>query len=312
MAKKRTKQTSTNSTWRNIQQSFTGRAVTKHARKRRWMLNLKFVGGLAGLALVGAGVWAGVQFLKSDSFARIMAGGSAPVRSVYLETDGVLDEDWLNDTISIPNNIELMAVDIEGIQAVMAEDGQVRSALVERVFPDTIRIRLEEQHPVLRIVMQDASGKKYLRLLSRDGEVYMGQGYPKHLLRNLPFAQGVTLRRKSGGSYEPVEGIPQVADFMEKVRILMPERFTDWKAISLHHFDASGQSGTSRYVVSTRKGYEITFSPDNVEEQLARLQSILSRLESQRRRIDRIDLSLDDAVVKLADSSPSHGPARFR
>ncbi|MGE9296897.1 MAG: cell division protein FtsQ/DivIB, partial [Puniceicoccales bacterium] len=164
MAKKKNSKQSGPSTWRNIQQSFTGRAVTTHARKRRWRGVFKVVGGVAMFAALGCGAWYGVAYLRSEAFSQVMAGGSEPVRSVYLETDGVLDETWLDEVIALPDDIELMAVDIATIQRNISEDGQVRSALVERVFPDALRIRISEQRPVLRIALQDASGNKYMRL----------------------------------------------------------------------------------------------------------------------------------------------------
>jgi len=312
MAKKKTaKSKQTPSTWRSIQQSFTGRAVTPHARKRRWMLHLKLLGGITAFALVGVASYAGYQYLQSESFARLMAGGSEPVRQVYLQSDGVLDERWLNERIELPANIELMAVDIESIQRDLNDDGQVRSVLVERVFPDSLRIRVEERQPVLRMVLQDASGQKYLRLVSREGVIYAGKRYPADAIRGLPYVSGVALQRKVDGEYYPLEGIEPVADFLQRARTLMPERTQDWKSLSLEHYDPAGASHVSHLVVDTRGGYEIAFSLDDVDDQLARLEAILAEMESRRQRIDRIDLTLSDPVVKLAQAG-TRGPVRFR
>ncbi|WP_269540799.1 cell division protein FtsQ/DivIB [Cerasicoccus fimbriatus] len=311
MAKKKKTKSNTPSTWRNIQQSFTGRAVTPHARKRRWMLNLKLLGGVVGLALAGCALWAGVRYLQSDSFARLMAGGSDPVRNVYLESDGVLDEQWLNARIDLPENIELMAIDIDSMQRELNSDGQVRSVLVERVFPDALRIRISERQPVLRVVVQDATGRKYLRLISKEGIVYPGKRYPAEVVRNLPYAAGVTLRRKVTGDYFPVEGVPEVSAFLSHARSLMPERVQNWESVSLAKFDPSGKAHSSCLEVVTAEGYTIVFSPHELDEQFARLNAILSQMESQRQRVDRIDLSMEDAVVKVADST-SRGPVRFR
>lgn len=311
MAKKKKTSSKAPSTWRSIQQSFTGRAVTPHARKRRWMINLKILGGVLAFALLSAAGYAGYQYLQSESFARLMAGGSEPVRNVYLQTDGVLDEQWLNERVSLPKHIELMAVDIEAIQRDLVEDGQVRSVIVERVFPDALRIRVSERQPVLRMVLQDASGRKYLRLISREGEIYAGKRYPKDAIRSLPFVSGVTLQRKADAEYEPLEGVEPVANFLHRARALMPERYQNWNSISLEHYDPEGESHTSRLIVSTDKDYDIVFAPNETDEQLARLEDILSQLESQRQRIDHIDLTLQDPVVKLAGST-TRGPVRFR
>ncbi|WP_309397792.1 cell division protein FtsQ/DivIB [Cerasicoccus maritimus] len=311
MAKKKSSKSNAPSTWRSIQQSFTGRAVTSHARKRRWMINLKFLGAVLGLAVLGGAIWGGVQYLQSDSFARLMAGGSAPVRNVYLESDGVLDEQWLNARIDMPEHIELMAIDIESIQRDLSSDGQVRAVLVERVFPDALRIRVTERQPVLRVVLQDASGRKFLRLISNEGVVYAGKRYPADTIRSLPYASGVTLRRKANGEYFPVDGIQDVSAFLQHARSLMPERVENWKTVSLADFDPKGASMSSRLAVTTTQGYSIIFAPDELDEQFARLNVILERLESQRQRVDHIDLSMQDAVVKLADSG-TRGPVRFR
>ncbi len=299
------------SNWRGIQQRFSGRAVTTHARKRRWMINLKILGVVVVFAaLCGAG-YAGIQYLQSESFARLMAGGSEPVRNVYLQSDGVLDEQWLNERISLPKNIELMAVDIDAIQRDLAEDGQVRSVLVERVFPDSLRIRVTERQPVLRMVLQDASGRKFLRLISREGDIYAGKCYPADTIRSMPFVSGVALQRKGMADYEPLEGVGPVADFLQRARALMPERWQHWNSISLERYDPEGLSHTSSLVVTTDSNMEIIFSPNDVDEQLARLEAILSRVESQRRRVHEVDLTLQDPVVRLAESG-TRGPVRFR
>ncbi len=275
------------------------------------MLNLKFLGGILVFALLGCGVWAGVKYLQSDSFARLMAGGSQPVRNVYLESDGVLDEKWLNERIDLPEHIELMAIDIESIQRELSTDGQVRTVMVERVFPDALRIRIDERQPVMRVVIQDTTGRKQLRLISTEGVVYAGKRYPADVVRSLPYAAGVTLRRKVDGEYFPVEGIGDVAAFLQHAHSLMPERAVEWESVSLADFDPDGKKLSSRLSVTTTKGYEIVFAPSELDEQFARLAVILERLESQRQRIDRIDLSMQDAVVKLADST-NRGPVRFR
>lgn len=310
-AKKQKTKSDSSSTWRSIQQSFSGRAVTSAARKRRWMLNLKFLGGLAGFAFFCFGVWAGIQYLQSESFSRLMAGGSAPVRNVYLQTDGVLDERWLNDRIELPKQIELMAVDIETIQRSISEDGQVKSVLVERVFPDSLRIRIAERQPVLRMVMQDASGHKFLRLISREGVIYPGKRYAADSIHGLLYVSGVALQRKANGEYESLDGIASVADFLQRARALMPERYQEWESISLANYDPTGKSLSSRLTVKTKQGYEITFAPGDMDQQLAELDDILEHLEAQRKRIDLIDLTGDDGRVVLADTQ-ARGPFRVR
>jgi len=309
--KKKTNSPTGPSTWRNIQQSFTGRAVTTHARKRRWRGLVKCAGFVVLLALLGWGGWHGLAYLRSDSFSEVMAGGSEPVRRVYLETDGVLNEAWLNERVSLPAGTELMAVDIAAIQRELSAEGQVKTARVERVFPDALRVRVAEEHPVLRLALQDPAGRKYMRLLSRDGVVYEGQCYPIDALRGLPFAQGVTLRRRPDGSFERVASAAAAADFLDEARALAPEQYARWKTLSLRDFDPSGASPLSRLVVTTRDGVEIVFGDDDVPRQFARLESILAKLETSSRPVSRIDLSYDDVVVKLADSGP-RGPFRFR
>jgi len=309
--KKNSPQSTAPSTWRSIQQSFSGRAVTPHARKRRWCAALKVLGGVWALALLGTGAWYAASFLKSDSFAQMMARGSEPVRSIYLETDGVLDEAWLNSQIELPSGVELMAVDIARIQRELSDEGQVASALVERVFPEALRVTIAEREPILRLALSDAAGRKYMRLLSRDGVVYAGKGYPVDALRHLPFAQGITLRRKVDGSFEPVAGIAPVGAFLDEARALAPEQYARWKTLSLRDFDPDGASPNSRLLVTTRDGVEIAFSPDDLPIQLARLSAILGQLDSQRRRVERIDLSYDDVVVKLAEAGV-RGPSHFR
>lgn len=300
---KKPKPASQDSSWRKIKQSSAGRAVTSIAKKRRWKINLRYVGAVAGgLALIAA-VIGGAWWWQTQAF-KTFAVPAAHLRTVYFESDGVLDQHWLMEQIELPQRMALMDINIVEIRRLLMNHGQTRNVEVERIFPDALRITVAEREPIARIAILDAEGKRLLYLVSADGTVYAGQGYSPAVLRGLPFLDGVVLRRRGTG-FEPVEQAPVLAELLREARTGWPSYYADWRIVSCRDFVGRPSDAGALIHVKCRTLGDLTFLPRDFPEQLSRLEQIINYARRERMpEVESVDLSLPDPVARFAAAQP--------
>lgn len=309
MAKKKTD--SKDTSWRTIKQSSVGRAVTKAAKQRRLRINLRYVGlamtGLAVLTMIGGAIW----WWQNRAFGAL-AVPEETLRQVYFDTDGVLSESWLEESVTLPRDVALMDVDIFALREELLSYGQVRSAEVERIFPNALKVTVEERQPILRIVTMNASGKRFMYLISSEGEVFTGQNYPKATLRRLPFLDGVVLRR-NGTGFQTVAQAPVVAELLETARRGWPELYADWRIVSCRDFNGNADEVGALIRIQSRRMGEIIMRPYDFPQQLTRLSEISEYTKRENLdRLSRVDLSLEDPAIRLAASDVRRGPHASR
>ncbi len=277
--------------WRELAGPRRSRVNSAQARKRRQTRWFKFLAGfLLLLVLLGGLAWVGWTFKNSEETIP-MTPSSKPIERIIFDTDGVLPDNWLSQTIKLRPGMSMMEADIHALKKSLEVDVQVKSASVERVFPSDLRIRVKERVPALRLAVAGADGKRHLRLVARDGRVYDGIGYSKARLENLPFVQPY---RHVDGSFFPMRGIESVAELLEMVRSTEPKLFRTWQVVSLQHY--SGDLDLPGQVIEVRSTIvpRIIFSASaGYRRQLDRLAYILEYVRNQGNpSIERIDLSL--------------------
>lgn len=307
MAKKKTAKKA--SSWHNIKQASSSRAATKISRKRKLNLSLRTIGTVAAILALLGGLGFGIHYLNTRPSLKI-TGVSEPLRQVYFETDGVLTREWLMERLDLPADTSLADVNISAIRQQLMDEGQTREVTVEKRYPDTLVVSVEEREPMLHLVIVDATGRKGLRLVDAEGFVYHGAHYDKAFLKTLPFLVVDTVER-DGNGFAPVEGMDTVAELIELARNKHEACYANWKIISLSHFDPEETNLGATIRITTRDDKELVFAPSQFEPQLTRLERILADPEVQKMRgVERIDLSYHEPVIKLAKSGPRL-PSRF-
>ena len=148
-------------------------------------------------------------------------GPSELLREIYFETDGVLTDDWLDGQLDLPPNSTLMDIDIFAIQESLMEHGQTKNVMIERHFPDSLIITVQEHIPVMRTVFRDAQGKKRIWLVSDGGHVYEGMNYTEDTLKRLPFLIDIVLK-PHGLGFKPIPGVAEVAKLLNDGRRFYP------------------------------------------------------------------------------------------
>ena len=277
--------------WRELAGPRRSRVNSPQARKRRQSKWFKFLAVFVWvLGVVGGLGWVGWTF-KNRQETIPMTPSSKPIERIIFDTDGVLPDDWLSQTIKLRPGMSMMGADIHALKKSVEADVQVKSASVERVFPSDLQIRVKERVPALRLAIARADGRRQLRLVARDGVVYDGIGYSKARLKTLPFVQPY---RHVDGSFFPMRGIESVAELLELARSTEPKLFSTWQVVSLQHY--SGDLDLLGQVIEVRSTLvpRIIFSSSaDYGRQLDRLAYILAYVSNLGNpSIERIDLSL--------------------
>lgn len=291
--------------WRSIKQTTRLRPLSPIARRRRLMLYAKAAAlGIVAALWLGGMVWA-VRYFREQGNPLSLASTSEPLTQVYFETDGVLTHEWLRRQLSLPDSIAIMDIDIFALQSHLLTHGQIREAQVERIFPNSLRVRIKEHHPILRLAIQDAVGKRELMLVSPEGVVYKGQEYPIATLKNLPFLDGVVLSRRGDG-FERLNGMDVVSELLREARENYPHLYSQWQVVSCRNFQGDVRSPGASIEITTRNLGKIILRPEQFDRQLKRLDMIAGyHNEAGLRQVASIDLTLNDPVMSFASQTPA-------
>lgn len=232
--------------------------------------------------------------IKSEQLMNVKNGGSY-VKRVLFYTNGVLDEAWLSDVIQINQNMQLMDIKIFELKHLLESYDQILEAKVSRIFPDTLRIDLEEEIPMFKLNVQDGNEADFHRFVGRSGLIYSCIGYPDNYLEKLPYLIPYChLNRK----YFPINGLDYV---VQLINLLEKEGLSErigLQSISLKNF--SGDSDFPGEVIELKSDLipRILFGAyTDYNEQIVRLNFILSFIDGGGYpEVNRIDLSMRGAV----------------
>lgn len=248
----------------------------------RAFVALTFVG------LIGAGTYFGIHYWSEGVQKVNTVLPTQPLREIVFTTDGVLSKGWAEEILALPENVDMMAIDIHQKKADLEKHGQVKTVVIRRL-PDQLAIEVEERHPVVRLATRDGRGRVVELLVDREGYVYAGNGYERYELRSLPFLGGIGLQR-DGNGFRRLSGIDKVDDLLQAARDYAPHLYDSWEVVDCDDFPL--------LKVRSKEIREIVFAPGRYREQLQWLDMIL---ENNRRQMlgmqERVDLSLGNQVV---------------
>jgi cell division septal protein FtsQ len=262
--------------WRDIPQEIAPRAMSREGRKRVTFRTVKTISTTVIIAALAAGAFEIWRTWQQSPQLLATPVDSQPVKTITVQTDGVLGQPWVERVLALPANIGLMELDLYALRSRLMASGQVASAALTREFPDTLKVVLAERSPIVRLRAQVGSEPARDFLVARDGTVFLGEGYEKHVLDSLPWLAGVRLEREGNG-FVPLSGMDRVSDLLVTAITNVPNLYANWRVISLGRFVADGV-----IVVQSAEVAEIVFGTrEDFYSQIARLDLILERMRAQ-------------------------------
>jgi cell division protein FtsQ len=279
----------TSRTWRDIPQQVHSRAMSREGRRRFHLAGVKMTAVALALGAAGWGAYEIVTTWRSEPGKIAAAINTKPIDPPVLVTDGVLDQNWLMQTLALPTGVTLMELNIYQLQTRLTQTGQVKSVVITKVFPNTLTVTIAERSPVAQIRVETGEDL----LVARDGVVFAGIGYDPAMVRTLPWLKVPKLVREGAG-YAPIANMEVASDLLSKARNEAPQLFSTWKVVDLTRIDTDSEievqsSDIARIVFSTQTDF---FT------QLARLDYARDKAAMP---MKMINLSLGSQVVMIPD-----------
>ena len=292
--------------WKSIEQKTLKRRVnTPQARWRFWKILLVRT-GIGAAFLLAFGVVLALSYgLWNLGNAVSLAGPVHDLERVVVVSDGPLNQEWVVKRLNLQRGIALSEVDIFAAKKLLESYPQVAGALVQREFPDTLKVTLVEERPIVRINVR-SNGDSQTWLVSAVGVVYQGHGYSAQQLRSLPYLEGVRLAKIGKNQYKDLMGMESIDELLTLIRERRPELYRQIKSIEAHGVTMPNHPAP-QIALQLNSNLIIVFKDGGFLTQLARLSKIFSYIETHKlkQRVLKIELTLDDQAAVQLDTTLS-------
>lgn len=261
--------------------------MSREGRRRLVWSTLRFSITVSVLVGVVFGGWQVIRALRENP-RNAPAVAAVPLRAPKLETDGFLGTDatWLARTLALPKNASLMGLDLEQLRDRLLAQGQVNTAVLTKIFPATLKVRITERTPIARVMAQLPGNEPKVFLVARDGVVFAGIGYETALLDTLPWLEPLKLSH-NGDGFIPIAGMGVVAELLGKAKLEAEHLYATWRVVSLARLNTDAEID-----IRTAAGATVVFSAtSDYFSQIANLDLALDKLAAQGAAFKRINLA---------------------
>ncbi|HEY5345593.1 MAG TPA: FtsQ-type POTRA domain-containing protein [Verrucomicrobiae bacterium] len=231
------------------------------------------------------------------------------IQQIDVQTDGVIAPEQLRRWTGVKPGANLIALDLAAVKRNLELVSTIDSVSVERVLPRTLKIRVMERDPIAQVNVPRADGANGIAVsvfqLDADGMV-MQPLDPRlctiplaQMNSQLPVIEGVNASQLQPGRRME---LPQVQAALQLITAFAKSPMAG--LVDLRRVDISAPGVV---VATTGQGSEITFSPDNLDQQLRRWRQIYDLGARQQRAIASLDLAVANNVPvrwMLASAAP--------
>lgn len=223
------------------------------------------------------------------------------LKKILFSTNGKITSDWLVHYLSIKKHVDLFELNIVDLQKQLEQVPQIRRSCIEKRYPDTLFIKLEERQPILK-VMARSDGKNELFLIDRlDGHLFSPVCFDSSEYDSI-MPVNLTLKKSGMSQFQflPINGVHAIDDLLSVLREDYPDILKNIKYIDLRNYDHRKGAVWSRIVLRMKNGISIIMSPYGFNVQLLRLEFLLKdKCANNLFRIKKIDVSaVNDVLVE--------------
>ncbi len=235
---------------------------------------LRALVGVVSLALIVGGGGLMAQLLFDSSYFKI--------DEVRVEKQVRVSEEEIVALSDITMGSNIFELDLERIGRKIEENPWIYSAQVQRLFPKTVVIRVEERSPMAVINLD------YLYYVDGRGEIF--KVLEAHDSLDYPVITG--LERKDLLE-RPEESRRQLQGMMEVIEELSKRRIFALNDVSEIHLEASGEV----VLYTCNGGIPVNIGTHDYQAKLDRLERIFSDLKPRLRALKYIDLNVTDRII---------------
>jgi cell division protein FtsQ len=253
----------------------------KNAAARRSQNTLLTVCGLVLIASVLGGIAFGA---KRVSNALFFANSDYALKTIEVTSDGKLSRETILHTANVAEGKNIFSVDLPKVQEKLASLPQVEDSRIQRILPNKLVISIQERRPVAWVVPREPSPGSFnfenAYLVDRRGILLKTKSLAPEYL-GLPLIIGVDTSNCNAG--QPLEQ-DEVKAALDLIRASAE--------ILQGHLQIQSIDVSKGYclLVTDKQRASLTFSTDEIESQLHRLETVLSYCDKNNRELQTVNL----------------------
>jgi cell division septal protein FtsQ len=271
------------------------RTSTARRRRRAWIF--RWLTNLFLVAVIGAAAFFGLQAALDKFFFK---NAEYTLRRISFELDEILTREEALAVTGLREGVNIFSVDFEKVEAALRAIPQVQDVRLDRNLPDQIDVSITARRPIAWVAAAgetgDPSASEKSLLVDAGGFLMR----PRRIMPDyfhLPAIYGVKSDNVRDGEALPGE------DLRLAIRLIETgSRHPD----SLLHIRAIDVSRGYCLEVVNDTNARILFATADFEEQLARLQQLLSHCNESGRTLERVNLMVkrNTPVTFVASADP--------
>ena len=280
------------------------RMRTATARRRRRACIFRWITNLFLVAATGAAAFFGLQAALDKFFFQ---NAEYTLRRISFELDEILTREEALAVTGLREGVNIFSVDFQKVEAGLRAIPQVQEVRLDRKLPDQIDVSITARRPIAWVAAAGETGDPSAseKSLLIDASGYLMR--PRHMLPeyyHLPAIYGAKSDNVRDGEALPSEDLRLAIQLIETV-----SRRPD----SLLHIRAIDVSRGYCLEVINDANARILFATSDFDEQLARLQQLLSHCNESGRSLERVNLMVKRntpvTFVASAEPVPEEPPA---
>ena len=250
-------------------------------RQRTRKIHKALLNTVIVLFLLG-GLYLGGQVLLEKFFFK---NPDYNVQHMNVSLCDILTLKELQEKTGFYKGVNIFSLDLSGAERSLSNLPDVKSARVERILPNTLRVTLERRVPVLRLAT--SSNETFVAgqslVVDKVGVVMKPLALNASLLQ-LPFIEGVDFSKAPLG--QPLQ------DERLEFALHLLDAFNNTGGISIEPCSIDLSRGYCA-VVTDASNAHFTFGDNHIPEQMGRLQKLLAYCQDTGRKIQSANLILE-------------------
>jgi cell division protein FtsQ len=225
--------------------------------------------------------FAGLSLLCVAGYRTLLTSPLLQVTTIQVSGYHRLDPQSVIQQAKIPSDVNILSLDLDGVNRRLRSHPWIAAALISREIPDRIRIEIKEREPVALV-----RGHQFF-LMDYQG-VCFASAVPSEY-GSLPIITGLDPETLAPGCIVPRKFTVLIEDFYKESNLKMP-----WRLVSEIRWDKN--AGVSIFTV--QGGIQVDLGSDNFGPKMARLEKVLRYLEEKglQKQLRGIDLSHGNRV----------------
>ncbi len=239
---------------------------------------------LCGLVLI-ASVLGGIAFgAKRVLNALFFANSDYALKTIEVTSDGKLSRETILHTADVAEGKNIFSIDLPKVQEKLGSLPQVEDSRIQRILPNKLVISIQERRPVAWVVPPETNTGSFnfenAYLVDRRGILLKTKSLAPEYL-GLPLIIGVDTSNCQAGQPLEQDEVKAALDLIRASAEILQGR------LQIQSIDVS--KGYC-LVVTDKQRASITFSTDEIEWQLHRLETVLSYCDKNNRELQTVNL----------------------